>query len=104
MTLTGIPPQQPDDVRGWLTFTEPLPAPLQNAEDSTLENDFASRHRHRIRPATPTECALLSHLGYVVPDGLVTVVDYVTSTVRRRTWPALAKQRTPIDPTRKIEG
>lgn len=92
MKLPNIPHQRTDDVRGWLTFVKPLPDPLQNAEDSTLTADFDSRHRNRTRPATATERALLAHLGYALPDELVTVINYVTVTIRRRTWPQLEAQ------------
>lgn len=42
------------------------------------------------RPATPTERALLGHIGYEdLPAELITVVSFPTAGVRRRTWPQL---------------
>lgn len=94
-----LPPQIPNDVRGWLTFSAPLPDDLQRAEDATQHRDtytpdhpvYSQRHRKWfwIRPATETERILLSHLGYDVPEKLDTFVEFKTDTLRRRFWPAL---------------
>jgi hypothetical protein len=96
---------QPDP-RGWLVF-DSLPDDLQRAEDSTQNADYARQHGDgrivrafdrdaRIwyfeRPATDAERALLTHLGYVLPDDLKTRVDFKTETLRRRTWPQLETQ------------
>lgn len=93
-------PEGGPDVRGWLTFTEPLPDELQRAEDSTAENDLYARPRNRRRPATGTERTLLRLLGFILPDEvdgyagvpLKTHVTYAGNTVRLRTWPALKCQ------------
>ena len=89
---------QPDP-RGWLVFNR-LPDDLQSAEDSTAAADHERHHPrydpwsppilHTERPATPTERALLTHLGYTVPAVLTTVVTYRSTGVRNRTWPQLA--------------
>jgi len=88
-----IPEQRLDDVRGLLTFTEPLPDVLQRAEDATQAADHAhmreSGRRRFARMATPTERTLLQKLGYTLPPHLRTLVSYQTATLRRRTWPAL---------------
>ena len=107
--------QIPDDRRGWLALRG-LPDELRRAEDSTGENDMygprrvgawpatgspeawaAERtHTHKYakftRDATPTEKLLLAHLGYEVPDDLQTRVEFISRTVRRRTWPQLEDQ------------
>jgi hypothetical protein len=44
------------------------------------------------RPATDTERALLSHLGYTLPDDLVTHVSWPSQSCRRRVWPQLENQ------------
>lgn len=41
------------------------------------------------RPATPTERALLAHLGYQLPDELFAVVTYYATGVRNRRFPQL---------------
>ncbi|OZE92606.1 hypothetical protein CH298_03590 [Rhodococcoides fascians] len=100
-----LPPRltKPDgspDVRGWLTFTEQLPDELQNAEDSTAENDLYARPRSRRRPVTDTERTLLEVLGFTLPDEvpgyvgvpLRTHVTFAGNTVRIRTWPSLKDQ------------
>lgn len=97
-------PEGSPDVRGWLTFTEPLPDELQDSEDSTAENDLHARPRSRRRPATGTERVLLRALGFVLPDDqpgyagvpLKTHVTYAGNTVRIRTWPSL-KDQLPTD-------
>ena len=103
MTMTpieGVGPQLEraaagTDPRGILTF-EYLPPDLQRAEDSTA---VADRDRARLvnprghtRPASNAEIALLSHLGYQVPDELETVVSWPSRACRRRQWPALETQ------------
>ncbi|SBS78214.1 hypothetical protein MHPYR_520051 [uncultured Mycobacterium sp.] len=88
---------QPDP-RGWLVFDR-LPAELQDAEDSTQDNDVRY-HRESWhyrgptyhRAATAAERTLLEHLGYVLPDDLRTRVQFVTDNVRNRRWPALELQ------------
>ncbi|GHP16750.1 hypothetical protein RN2511_014860 [Rhodococcus sp. NKCM2511] len=100
-----LPPRltKPDgspDVRGILAFASPLPDELQNAEDSTAENDLYARPRNRRRPATATERTLLRLLGFTLPDEvpgyagvpLKTHVTYAGNTVRIRTWPSLKDQ------------
>lgn len=100
-----LPPRltKPDgspDVRGILAFGSPLPDELQNAEDSTAENDLYARPRNRRRPATATERTLLRLLGFTLPDEvpgyagvpLRTHVTYAGNTVRIRTWPSLKDQ------------
>jgi hypothetical protein len=80
------------DPRGILVFHW-LPDDLQRAEDSTAVTDRdAMRPRGFQRPATDTERALLAHLGYTLPDELVTVVRYRTRGVRHRRWPQLESQ------------
>lgn len=105
---SGIGPQVIDTWRGWLVF-EYLPPDLQRAEDATQERDYcwapeAQRYDkttdswYADRGATDTEKTLLAHLGYTVPaEGdpnypLRTRVSWVTSTLRKRTWPALETQ------------
>jgi hypothetical protein len=45
------------------------------------------------RPATPTERALLEHLGFTdLPDELFTAVSFPTYGVRNRRWPQLESQ------------
>jgi len=99
-TDTTIGPQmdraaQGTDPRGWLVFHW-LPDDLQRAEDSTAVNDRDQmRPRGFERPATDTERTLLAHLGYQLPDELVTVVRYRTRGVRNRRWPQLEEDVTP---------
>lgn len=64
------------DPRGWLVFAW-LPSDLQRLEDQRAFADY-DEHRPRgfDREATPTERLLLTHLGYVLPDELLTVVRY----------------------------
>ena len=96
MTIEGVGPQLAraalgTDPRGRLVF-EDLPSALQNAEDSTQAADKERTNpRGRVfeRPATDTERALLDHLGYAVPDVLVTVVKWLTPGCRHRSWPQL---------------
>lgn len=87
IAIPGMPAQRPNDPRGWLTFVDVIPEPWQSGEDSTLENDY--QHRSRVRPATATERALLAHLGCTLPATLNTHVQFLSGTVRRRTWPDL---------------
>jgi hypothetical protein len=102
-----LPPQRPDDPRGWLTFTALLPDELQRGEDSTQHADFYAdgvKWGHEYdsatgcsvdyftRSATPTERALLAELGYDIPDDLTTRVSFPSALVRRRRWPALETQ------------
>ncbi|MFC9997032.1 hypothetical protein [Nocardia sp. NPDC127526] len=96
-----LPARIPNDRRGWLTFTTELSAPLQRAEDTTHAADFDACPRDRTRPATETEKALLRALGLRLPEDqpgateaarLLTKVEYLAPTLRRRTWPALAEQ------------
>ncbi|MGX1779526.1 hypothetical protein ACWIGW_45985 [Nocardia brasiliensis] len=97
----NLPPRIPGDRRGWLTFTTMLEPSLQNAEDATHAADFDAGTRKRTRPATDTEKALLRAIGLRLPedrpgapasDRLYTTVEFLSSTLRRRTWPALADQ------------
>ena len=109
-----IGPQRVGDRRGWLLF-EYLPDDLQRSEDATQARDFSLReasigrtlraqgvrgayeydafHGHSVwavyRPATDAERTLLAHLGYELPDELETRVQFITETLRRRTWPQL---------------
>ncbi|KUI13388.1 hypothetical protein AU192_24720 [Mycobacterium lehmannii] len=90
---------RPDKYRGWLVFAH-LPKELQDAEDATQEADY---RRSRLigsvaapmmrgpwaRPATDAERTLLAHLGFTLPERLVTWVSYPTATVRKRRWPQL---------------
>jgi hypothetical protein len=85
------------DERGWLVFTH-LPMDIDDAENSTAAADF---ERWRLRPrvfrrdATPTEAALLQHLGHVMPaEPLVTEVKYRSRGVRHRRWPQIEAQET----------
>jgi hypothetical protein len=103
VTTPTLPPQIPNDPRGWLTFSAPLPNELQNGEDSTAHHDFygceftwSSEQTENgawidyfERPATATERTLLAELGYTLPDELVTRVSFPSRLVRRRRWPAL---------------
>jgi hypothetical protein len=109
-TVDGVGPQLQsggidNGIRGWLCF-EYLPSWLQNAEDSTLAADDA-RWRETLgrsnfhwpgrsfsRPASVAERTLLEHLGYELPEELATLVEYVASGVRRRTWPQLESETT----------
>lgn len=111
---TPLPPQIPDDPRGWLTFAAPLPDDLQRAEDATQHADYVSSEsplsaaqraagmyralesdsagspiRVLYRPATPTERFLLETLGYQLPEQLSTRVEYLSATMRNRRWPTL---------------
>lgn len=103
--MTDIPPQKPDDPRGWLTFDGVLPPDLDRAEAQTQAADYdwlmtrqydtwvmrgrALWRRH----ATPTEVALLQQLGYQLPDEqLWTYVEYTAPSVRWRYWPQLESQ------------
>jgi hypothetical protein len=80
------------DPRGWLVFHW-LPDDLQRLEDSCAVADRdAMRPRGFERPATDTERILLQHLGYQLPDNLVTVVRYRTRGVRNRRWPQLEQE------------
>ncbi|MDW5612079.1 hypothetical protein [Mycolicibacterium sp. D5.8-2] len=99
-----LPDQIPDDPRGWLTFTAPLPDDLQRGEDSTQYADFhpekvtwqyeaATGTDYFTRPATDTEKTLLGLLGYTVPGDLTTRVSFPSPLVRRRRWPALETQQ-----------
>lgn len=108
MTLIpGVGPQYPQpDPRGWLVF-DGLPNALQNAEDATALADYnraagpctgwfvacdpatGKQVRYFERDATVTERALLAHLGYTLPEELVTRVHFRTETLRQRRWPAL---------------
>jgi hypothetical protein len=102
-----LPPQLPEDPRGWLTFSEPLPDDLQRAEDSTQHHDFCGCHPDWTsefddtvgawvdfftRPATDTEKTLLTELGYTIPEDLTTRVSFPSPLVRRRRWPQLETQ------------
>ena len=96
MTIEGVGPQiQDNGARGWTAF-EYLPSDLQNAEDSTLENDHSQRHWRRSvvreREASATERALLEHLGYQLPAQLTTRVAWLSAGVRNRRWPQLEGQ------------
>ena len=82
-TIPGMPAQLAraqagDDPRGWLVFDAPLPEPWQLAEDSTAVADrdrcWLTNPRPYDRPATTAEIQLLQHLGYEVPDDLMTTV------------------------------
>lgn len=98
-TIEGIGDQHPraasgEDPRGELVFTY-LPPDLDDAENSTAAADYDRwrlRPRTFQRPATPTEIALLQHLGHVLPAELVTEVQYRTRGVRHRSWPQLEAQ------------
>lgn len=101
MTSINLPPRIPGDRRGWLTFTTSLDSALQNAEDATHAADFDAGTPKRTRPATGTEKALLRALGLRLPEDrpgatesnrLYTTVEFFSSTLRRRTWPALTDQ------------
>jgi len=92
MTDAIGPQMRQSDPRGWLVF-EWLPTDLQNAEDTTALADHARATEAGIgvftRPATPTERALLKHLGFDLPNRLTTTVGFVTKGVRLRRWPQL---------------
>jgi hypothetical protein len=104
--MATLPEQIPNDPRGWLTFSRPLPDDLQRAEDSTQHHDFYGGFQWTsewddavgafvgffLRPATDTERILLSQLGYALPDELTTRVSFPSPLVRRRRWPALENQ------------
>ena len=81
------------DPRGILVF-ESLPDDLQRAEDSTAAADFDRRRFGRTlqRPATAAERTLLQHLGFELPDELITHVSYKSLSVRNRRWPQLETQ------------
>lgn len=66
------------------------PTLFQRAEDSTADADRAvMKPRGFEREATSTERALLSHLGFTVPEQLTTVVKFKSPSVRNRRWPQL---------------
>lgn len=95
VTLVGVGPQKPNDARGWLTFDH-LPAEIKRAEDATqaydhdqMSGDWMGRAK-RSRPATETERALLEHLGYTLPEKLTTEVEWITPSIRHRSWPELS--------------
>lgn len=96
MTTTDIEQYPQPDVRGILVFRN-LPDNLRRAEDATLETD--SRYMRQTgrtrwsRPATPTERVLLEHLGYQLPERLITHIHYKTASIRNRRWPALESQK-----------
>jgi hypothetical protein len=98
-TIDGVGPQLEraaagTDPRGILVF-EYLPGDMQRAEDSTAFADYDYRTykpRGFEREATPTECALLEHLGYELPDALITYVRYRSRSCRNRRWPQLEAQ------------
>jgi hypothetical protein len=97
--MTDIGAHRPDPYRGWLVFNA-LPTELALAEDSTLASDnrllmhYDPRGQCFDRPATETERTLLAHLGFTLPDDLVTHVDRISTSVRQRRWPALESQIT----------
>ena len=104
MTIPNMPEQLEKaaagvDPRGWLTFSAPLPDPLQAAEDSTAVCDKDRRllnPRGHERDPTSAERQLLEHLGYSpLPDHLVTAVSWPSQSCRRREWPQLEGQTTP---------
>jgi hypothetical protein len=95
--IAGVGPQHPraaagTDPRGWLVF-DWLPPALGRAEDATAAADYTRGVKHS-RPATDTERALLTHLGYVVPTAeLITSVSWPSPGVRCRRWKALEGQK-----------
>ncbi|MDV8000758.1 hypothetical protein [Rhodococcus sp. IEGM 1408] len=104
-----LPPRHDDgDPRGVLCFQAPLPRELQNAEDSTQAADRERTYglgTRFTRPATTTEVELLTALGFVDYRGepptaeTMTTVSWVTTGVRRRTWPGLSvPEPTPAPP------
>lgn len=84
-TIEGIGDRISDRFRGWLVFTS-LPTDLQHAEDSCHAADLSVDRRCWERPATDAEKFLLAHLGFTVPDDLITHVDRVTGGIVRRRW------------------
>lgn len=84
-----------DDLRGWLTFRN-LPKDLQRQLDQTQHADWEARSWRssvrRTRPATEAERFLLDFLGFNLPPNLETTVKYISGSVRRLEWPALADQ------------
>lgn len=94
-TIQGVGPQlAADDIRGWLTF-KTLPDAVQKAEDARQFADWeSSRARPRFtRTATPTERALLEHLGYDLTaygadNELRTHITFF-GPLRNRRWPQL---------------
>lgn len=93
--MTGVEHLGFDDLRGWTTFRK-LPEELQRQVDQTQAHDWDVRHWrpsvHRDRPATDAEKFLLAWLGFNVPTNLETRVRYLSGSVRRLEWPALANQ------------
>ena len=98
--VEGVGPQHDrasagTDPRGILVFYW-LPDDLQRAEDSTQAADRERTMGFPFeREATPTERILLQHLGYQLPEQLVTAVSYPSSWVRCRRWPALEEGNQP---------
>lgn len=100
ITADQLPPRLgPNDPRGPLTFTAPLPGALQDLEDSTQSADFDrawTLGRRFQRPSTATERELLDVLGFRDYRGdppstsTTTRVEWLTTGVRRRTWPGLS--------------
>ncbi len=104
-----LPPRMAEgDPRGALAFREPLPEPLQVAEDSTAAADHDRVHALGVRfqrPATATEIELLTALGFRDGRGnppgpsTMTSVRWLSHGVRRREWPDLYEhQPTPEVP------
>lgn len=92
--LSGVEQLPQPDPRGWLALRY-LPPEYQRLEDSTAAWDFDTRAykpRGFTRPATPTEIALLEHLGHEIPPELVTSVKFYTKSCRNRRWPQIEAQ------------
>ncbi|MDT5076775.1 MAG: hypothetical protein QOJ80_1412 [Mycobacterium sp.] len=99
MSDTQIGVHRRGDPRGWLLF-DSMPPDLQTAEDARLAADREHiRENHGapafLRTATATERTLLEHLGYDLPDLLLTRVHWLSSGVRNRRWPALETEGVP---------
>ncbi|MBB1052464.1 hypothetical protein G6021_15460 [Dietzia sp. CW19] len=109
-----LPPTHgPGDPRGVLCFREPLPEPLQVAEDSTAAADHDRVHALGVRfqrPATLTERRLLEALGWTDAEGnppgpeTMTSVRWLSVGVRRREWPTLYPPIPTTEPTTPSES
>ncbi len=70
---------------------------LQDADDSRVVADL--RGWPFTREATNTERTLLGAAGYDLPPDSPTVVDWLTTAVRRRRWPAATVRVSPATTT-----
>ena len=82
-------PQMVDHPCGVLMVRHTNDCPVRASEDARQVADKDTGRARFTRPATETERVLLAAFGYVVPDELLTQVDFLTAGARRREWPGL---------------